>query len=273
MKYFVRILFLIFLNVNLQALAAQKGVVNSDESDIYKDADFDSDIVESVRKGETYLISDKLYGGAFYKIKLKSGKVGYIADHEINVNGKQFEEKPFEDDMVFDKKGKKAKAHNREEDDDSEPFDFYKRGVTVQLINYHEDTMGAIRTDDLLAYGYKSISDVQWEIVGSLTAPKYYSDRTGGSTQGFNLWADYGINNTVSVSRKAAFRYGGSFMGHFSQIKAQTPAKSYDMQDFSLGVVLEAGFMLQFKKITFDLSAKYFFDRNNYGGLGLSLLF
>lgn len=277
MKRLLGFLFLFFFVAGVQA--SQKAVISSDESDIYADADFDSDIMDSVHKGESYLISDKTYG-AFYKIKLKSGKIGYIPDNEVAINGKPFQEKPFADDIKINPKNKKNSKVKKSDDeipppeeDEDDPFDFFKQGVTLQLINYHEDTMGALRVDDLTAIGYKSISDVSWEIMGAFKAPKYYAEKTGGSAQGFNLWADYGINNTVSISKKSALRYSGLFMGHFSQIKVATPAKNYDLQDMSLGIVLEAGFMLQFKKITFDLSAKYFFDRNNYGGLGLSLLF
>ena len=262
--------------ISLSALAVQKGVINSDETDIYSEADFDADIIDNVRKGETYLISDKTYG-AFYKIKTKSGKIGYIADHEVNVNGKPFQEKPFQDDLLTDVKNKKNQKSKKQDDEipeeDNEPFDFFRQGPTVQLINYHEDTMGSLRVDDLLAFGYKSISDVSWEVLASFTSPKYYAEKTGGSVQSINLWADYGINNTVLISKKNAFRYGGSIMGHFSKVKVATAAKSYDMQDMTLGIVLEAAFLFQVKGVTFDFSAKYFFDRNNYGGLGLSLLF
>lgn len=272
MKLLSLFIFIIFFSFEI--FAVQKGVINSDDSDIYGNADFDSDIVANVRKGETFLISDKTYG-AFYKIKLKSGKVGYIPDNLVDVNGKPFEEKPFGDEIKTPSKKSKVSQKNEEEkfDEDDEPFDFNKRGVTLQLINYHEDTMGALRVDDLVAIGYKSISDATWEVMAAFKAPKYYAEKTGGSAQGFNLWADYGINNTISISKRSALRYSGSLLGHYSKINVQTPAKSYDLQDVTVGVVLETGFMLQFKKITFDLSLKYFFDRSNYGGLGLSLLF
>lgn len=274
MSSLIRFLFLIFFSVTVGA--AQKGVINSDESDIYSNADFDSDIMDNVRKGETYMISDKTYG-AFYKIKLKSGKIGYIPDNEVDVNGTPFKEKAFNDNSS-DKKNKKNSSKTKVADDpppedDDQPFDFNRHGLTVQLINYHEDTMGSIQVDDLVAVGYKSISDVSWEVIAAFKAPKYYAEKTGGSAQGVQLWADYGINNTIPISNKSALRYSGAIMTHFSQVKVSAPAKSYDLQDMSLGVVLEGGLMLQFKKITFDLSAKYFFDRNNYGGLGLSLLF
>ncbi|MFZ3229389.1 MAG: SH3 domain-containing protein [Pseudobdellovibrio sp.] len=257
--------------------ASQKAIVNTSESDVYMEADFDSEIVDSVHKGESYIISDKTYG-AFYKIKLKSGKVGYIADHEVDVNGKPFETKPFQDQLGLDTKNKKNSKNKKDkdnypDDEEEEPFDFNRQGVTLQLINYHEDTMGLVQVDDLVAIGYKSISDASWEIMAAFKAPKYYAEKINGSVQGFNFWADYGINNTVSISKHSAFRYSGSFMGHFSQTKVTSTSRSYDLQDMTIGIVLEGGFMMQFKKITFDLSAKYFFDRNNYGGIGLSLLF
>ena len=265
--YFVA---LFFLTLNLWA--AKKGVINSDETDIYLSADFDSDIIETVHKGETFLISDKTYG-PFYKIKLKSGKIGYIPDNEVNVNGKPFKETPFRDSAVEDAKKNKNPEFENDEGEENEPFDFSRRGFTAQIINYREDTMGAIRSDDLIAIGYKSISDVTWEVIGAFKAPRYYAEKTGGDANGVQVWADYGINNTILLSKHSAIRDSGGLMAHASQIKVSAPSKSYDLQDLSLGVVLDVGLMLQFKKVTFDLSAKYFFDRNNYGGVGLSLLF
>ena len=64
--------------------AQQKATIVSDDVDVYAEQDFDSEILETVHKNETYWISNKTFG-PFYRIKLKSGKIGYIPDHELNI--------------------------------------------------------------------------------------------------------------------------------------------------------------------------------------------
>ena len=104
---FTKLLGISIFFMNIFVFAAQNGTVNVPEADIYKDENFDSEIIENVKFGEIYQISDKIYG-QFYKIKLKTGKIGYIPDHELNVNGKSFEEKPYKE-IAEDEKPKQSK--------------------------------------------------------------------------------------------------------------------------------------------------------------------
>ena len=163
-----------------------------------------------------------------------------------------------------------------DEDDPDEDMSFMTnyRGVTAQLINYHEETMGTLQVDNLYAFGYKSIAMASiWEVFGSFQAPRYYAEKTGGSAEGFNIWGSSGFNTIIPVNSFSGFRYGGSLVAHLSRLKVSAPLKNYDLQDVTLGIILEGCYVVQFKKVAFDLSAKYFFDRNNYGALGVSLLF
>ncbi len=267
-----------------QSFAARIGKINVADADVYANASFDADIVANVKKDESFLVAKKLYDG-FYKIKLKSGKIGFIPDHEVEINGKSFEAKPFLDEEELRRQAEKKKSaaqlklekkkleQETEEADEEEVFDYNLSGFSVQIINLHEDTMGGTQVDDLLAVGYKHISDASYEVFAAFKAPKYYAQKTSGSVEGINVWGLYGINNNIPISASAALRYGGSVMAHFSKVKVATTLKSYDLQDLSVGVVLEGGLLVHFKKAAFDFSLKYFFDRSNYGGLGLSLLF
>ena len=261
------------------------GQLNVSDADMYSDADFDSDIVANVHQNESFLVSVKNYEG-FYKVKLKSGKIGFIPDTQILINGKSFEPKPYVDEDSEDEiqnKSKKSKKLSKEalelkkeeeqQEDEDEAFDFNLHGVTLQLINLHEDTLGSVQVDDLVAVGYKHLSDISYEVMAAFKAPKYYSEKTFGSAQGFNIWGTYGINNNLPISAAASLRYGGSVMAHFAKIRVSTNVNSYDLQDLTAGVVLEGGLLLHFKKTALDFSIKYFFDRNNYAGFGLSLLF
>lgn len=277
-------LLLLMMMFSWQSLAARIGKINVADADVYASSSFDADIVANIKKDESFLVSKNLYDG-FYKIKLKSGKIGFIPDHEIEINGKSFEAKPYLDEDEFRKQAEKKKSaaqiklekkkleQEAEEADEEEVFDYNLSGVSFQIINLHEETMGGTQVDDLLAVGYKHISDASYEVFAAFKAPKYYAQKTSGSAEGVNIWGLYGINNNIPISAAAALRYGGSVLAHFSKVKVATALKSYDLQDLSVGVVLEGGFLVHFKKAAVDFSLKYFFDRSNYGGLGLSLLF
>ncbi len=278
-------IFLSIFLLSVTCLAARVGQLNVSDADVYGEANFDSEIVANVRQSESFLVSAKNYGG-FYKVKLKSGRVGFIPDTQIIINGKSFEPKPYidedtEDQIQNKKKNPKKlskedlelKKEEEQQEDEEAAFDFNLDGVSLQLINFHEDTLGSVQVDDLIAVGYKHLADISYEVMAAFKAPKYYSEKTFGSAQGFNLWGAYGINNVLPVSTATSLRYGGSLMAHYSKIKVSTNINSYDLQDLTAGVVLEGGFLFHFKKTALDISIKYFFDRNNYAGFGLSLLF
>jgi hypothetical protein len=225
----VIVLFILFQCVQLNgALAAQKAKVTSPKVDVYSAADFDSEVLGSVDEGETFYISDKVYG-PFFRIKLKSGKIGYIPDTEVYIEGKgravpgagDVDEDPFlqqidlgEDPDASQKKDKNSKSNLQRDD---EEYDENERsGVTIQLINYHEDTLGAVQIDDLTAIGYKSISDLSWEVLVSFQAPKYYSKLLDATAKGANIWGDFGVSNEVPFFKRFSACYSGGFFGHLS---------------------------------------------------------
>jgi hypothetical protein len=246
---------------------------------VYSDADFDSDILETVKLGETYMISNKVYG-PFFRIKLKSGKIGYIPDTEVDIEGKgrvvpaakdkdedETSDDPFLNDMEapFKKNKKSQRDADEEEDEDLQ-------GVTLQLVNYHEDTLGAVQIDDLPAIGYKSISDfAAWEVIASFKAPKYYSDQLNASVRAINVWGTFGISSEVPLLPSWSARYGGGLMGHASFVNITAPQKSYEMQDLTVGAYLEGSVLVRIAKLRYDLSIKYIFDKQSYGALGFTI--
>lgn len=260
--------------------AAQKAKIVSPSVDVYSDADFDSDIVETVKVGETYLISNKVYG-PFFRIKLKSGKIGYIPDTEVDIEGKgrvvprsenedneDQSDDPFLNDMdsPFKKKSKKNKDENDVEEDED------LQGVTLQLINFHEDTLGSVQVDDLPAIGYKSINEfAAWEVLASFKAPKYYSDKLNASVRAINVWGTLGVSSEVPLLPSWSARYGGGIMGHASFVNISAPQKSYEMQDLTVGAYLEGSALVRIAKLRYDLSIKYIFDKQSYGALGFTI--
>ncbi len=279
------VLFILFFSII--SAAEQKAKIVSPQVEIYSNADFDSDVLETVKAGESYSISDQVYG-PFFRIKLKSGKIGYIPDTEVFIEGKgrvvpgaaEVDEDPFLQQMTTpdeepkNKKklnSKKNKQDDEEDDDDDDEREY--SGLTVQLINYHEDTLGAVQVDDLTAIGYKSIHDLAWEILVSFKAPAYYGKLLNASVKGLNVWGDFGVSNEVPLSRRVSGRYGGAFFTHASILSVEAPQKTYDLQEVTVGALLEGGFLFKFKKLSYDLSLKYFFERQSYGAIGFSIFF
>lgn len=264
------------------AWSAQKAKIINPTADIYTDADFDSEIMDTVKSGETYPISNKIYG-PFYRIKLKSGKIGYIPDTDLDIEGKGRVvpvterdrddadiDDPFLQDM--DSSSSKNKKKSRRPIEDEEPMDENLHGVTLQLVNYHEDTLGAVQVDDLPAIGYKRISDfAAWELIASFKAPKYYGDKLNASVRAVNIWGSFGFSNEVPLIQLLSARYGGGLMSHASFTNVDAPAKSYDMQDLTVGAYLEGDMLLKISSLRYDLSVKYMFDKQSYGALGFTI--
>ena len=262
-----------FFILSPSGFASQKAKIVSPDVEIYSNADFDSDIFATVSEGETYLVSDKNYG-PFYRIKLKSGKVGYIVDYELDIEGKgPFKEKDL--DEVLQAEAFKFTQENPDSEDEEEiqMFGRLYAGPTLQLINFNENTLGSGQTDNLWAVGYKSISLTSWSILGAFKVPKYYSEKTGGSVSGFKLWADFGFSNPVVSFGRSEIRFAGSLFSHFSFIQVETANRKYDLHDISVGLALEFGWLYLFRKNAVDLAVKYYFDKTNYAGLGVSFLF
>lgn len=262
--------FILFF-VSTWVFASQKAKIVSPDVEIYSKADFDSEVFATVSQGETYMVSDKNYG-PFYRIKLKSGKVGYIVDYELDIEGKgPFVEKDL--DEVLAAEAMKFAQETSEDEEEIQLFGRSGAGPTLQLINFNEETLGAGQTDNLLAVGYKNLSLTSWSLLGAFKAPKYYAEKTGGSASGFKLWGDFGFSNPVVNLGRSEIRFAGSLFGHFSFIQVETTLRKYDLHDISVGLALEFGWLYRFRKNAVDVAVKYYFDKSNYAGLGVSFLF
>ena len=269
---------LLFIILSSSVFAAQKAQIVGEDFEVYVDADFDSDPIAEVREGEVYMVSDKNYG-PFYRIKLKSGKVGYIVDYALNIQGKgQLKPKDLDELELIELK--KEAGNSNEEDiaaeeaqDDATLLGRNRGGPAFQFINYREDTMGADRVSDLIAWGYKSVGIFSWSAMGTWQVPKYYSDLPGYKAQGVLLWGDVGFSNTVGQFTNAEIRVGGAVMSRISLIKVTTPTRNYELQDMTLGADVELAVTFKNKKWSPDLYVKYYFDKSRYAAVGFAVLF
>lgn len=259
------------------AWAAQKARIAEPEIEVYQAADFDSEILDLVRQNESYLVSNKSYG-PFYRIRLNDGRIGYIVDYALDIEGRgRVKARDFDQLELAEarkKQSSESQARQQEIDDDEESFfgETY-RGPFVQLLNYHEKSFGGEQIANLYTIGYKSVSQLAWSAMATLGAPAYYAEKTGGSASGFQLWGDLGISNNIANIQRNEIRVGVTLFAHLAAIKVNTPARSYDLHDVTAGLALEGSFLYKFDRHALDFSVKYFFDRASYAGFGLGVLF
>ena len=272
-----------------KAQAAEPGV------EIYLKNDFDSEVLTLINPGVIYPISDKPLG-AFYKIKLKDGRIGYVADTQLDIVGEgKFQPKPFVDDEEQDRiaeskksaeknKNKKSKIKAKSDDEQDEDPEGEEKlsfdSVVIQMINYHEDTMGDVQIGDLFAIGYRKwpelydySSSLTWDISLALAAPSYYKNKTGHEASGLGLWSGFQIMNISPFGSQLTVNYGAGPFIKYTQFNTQTNTRSYSLQDMTVGVSLEAGLIFHFNPISFNLGLRYYWDKNPYGSIGLGLLF
>lgn len=255
-------------------LGAQKAKIIGPSVEVYTAADFDSDVLAYVKSGETYLISNK-NTGPFYRIKLKNGKIGYVVDYELEIEGKgRPKERDFDELLATESLNlnDSERESEYEKEEEASLFGNEYAGYSIQVINYHENTMGADQVANIVGVGYKSISILAWSILANFGAPDYYK-KTGGSATGMQLWADMGFSNTLAYLQSHEIRFSGGLFSHFSVLQVKTPVRNYDLHDVTVGLELETSFLLKLKQSAFDFGVKYYFDKSNYAGFVISYLY
>jgi len=152
--------------------------------------------------------------------------------------------------------------------------------VILQLINYHEETMGDVQIGDLYAIGYRSYPEIDefassfsWSILGVFQAPAYYQKLTGQPASGFAVWSDFEILNISPMGSNTTLHYGAGPFLKYTQFEVKSAARNYNLQDMTVGLFFETGFIFHFQKLSYDLNLRYYWDKKSYGALGFGVLF
>lgn len=282
-------LFSFLFAIATNVYAQRKARVIEPETPVYDAADFDADVTRYVNPNEVFIISKKPTG-PFYKVKFSNGALGYILDTELNIEGiGPFQPKPFADDLPLpiEKAKKKNNRIDEERNEDEEDAEDQRsiqtvyQGVSLQMINFRENTLGQIRTSDLLAIGYKYQpatggfdSKFSYEIFLSPKAPAYYTDNiTNGKASGGVIWASTQISNLNGYTPTTSIRYGAGPFLRYSLFNVKTPQRNYSLQDLTIGIDIQAGLMWHTSWAHFDFGLRYFWDDEPYGAVGVAILF
>jgi hypothetical protein len=284
MKNLVLIFFLISL-LNLQVskaqspAAPQKGRTLSMENAVYSSPSFDGKVIAVLPEGQIYSISNNLYAGAFYKIRVKDKVTGYIADTDIKPLNK----------IKRDSEKKQASKKETEKPKKRRPFEFSRYvGPSYSLISFQEDTMGSVRKEDMSFYGAK-LSGVDILIEGLLPteinlmyapkAPGYYEKITGVGASGWIFIADFLLQTFLPQGKDSLLFFGFGPMFRFSKFDVGARDSStgvvtnYSMQDMTLGADFNLGYAFRVSTVAMRLEAKYFWEKKSYFGYGAALQF
>jgi hypothetical protein len=282
MKVIKSLLLMILFFVGFGALAqSQKAMVINDGALVYKDADFDAPVMAQVKTGQVYDISLKTKG-PFYKVRIKPGVLGWIADTDVRIGkgGKFTTTKKTDKKEVSDSFIEKKKR----------PRSFYAsryRGPVVSYLTYNENTMGDARSENLPLYGVR-VAGPDTMFAGDLRtdaeflfhsgAPSYYEKGTGFPANGWIFLTDF-IFETASPQSKwhmLTFGFGPMFKySHYEVTLLQnTKQVAYSLDDMTLGAVFDLG--LGFRIINayaLRFNVKYYWEKTKYWGGSLTFGF
>lgn len=291
MKVFNSFLFLILFFFSFGAFAqSQKARVINDGALVYKDADFDAEVLTQLKAGQVYDISLKTKG-PFYKIRLKPGLLGWIADTDVRVGGKA----PAKG--AAPQAGKKAPPKAPDNKEEKESFlekkrvrSFYGsryRGPMVSYLTYNENTMGELRSENLPFYGFKVQGPntmfsgdfrTDAEFLFHFGAPSYYEKATGYSSSGWIFLTDFVFETAYPQSKwhMLTFGFGPMFKYSHYQVSLLQNGKqiSYSLDDMNLGVVFDGGLAFRIAD-TYALrfNIKYYWEKTKYWGGSLTFGF
>lgn len=258
-----------------------KATVITDGAMVYLKPDFDSEVMGYAEAGKVYDISNKKFNQAFHRIRLSKGKIGYIADNDLDLsNVKGAKAKSKSSDKKSDRKSEVAKKER--------PLRPYTEsqyaGFQYAQINYSEKTMGRLNRSALDFIGIKlsgpdlvfsgpANTEVNMLLAGS--APGYYEKATGRGAGGMVLLTNILFQNANSLGKEAGYFYGFGPMLKYSRFDVQlgsgSSVKQYNLEDVSLGMVFNLGAGFRFSKISVRADYTYFWESESYSGLGVSI--
>lgn len=251
------------------------GQVVNDGSLVYKNADFDSPVITRLRRGGQYLISTQVFG-PFYKIKVKDGLFGYIADTDIRpVLSAEEKQKLEEEARARLEAQKEARRKSVEEE--------RYRGFTLAQINYREATMGFRPTDSMTFYGLK-FSGPDLAAEGSYTdanllfhfgAPKYYQEATSRAADGYAMILNFLYQIPSPQGKNTMLVYGFGPMVKYSKWSVALPNGTgedpFELTDIAVGAVFNLGITHRFDHFALRGEFQFYWEDMQYTGLALAV--
>jgi hypothetical protein len=264
---------LFFLSLGAWA-QSQQGTVTTDQAIVYRDADFDAPVLGNLKGGAVVTIS-KGKRGPFYKVRVKPGMMGWIADSDVSPG-------------VLDLKEEAIKEREAAEDAQRKARPFFAsryRGPAFEYLSYSEDGTGSSRTDGMLFYGLK-FSGFNTIFSGEIFtdanilfhsgAPKYYEDLTKRAADGFVVIANFLFQTVVPVSTWHFYYYGMGPTVKYSHFNLALPGSpgdtTYSADDLTVGATFNLGLAFRISpSFSLHTEVKYYWEKSQYWGGGAAL--
>lgn len=259
------------------AQSAQNATVVLEGALVYKDADFDSPVITTLKRGAVYRISKKTKG-PFHKIRIKSGMIGWIADVDVKPGIVKMAPPP------PPPPSQELTPLEGEGIPKTKPFYASRyRGPVLTMIDYAEVTFGKERSAPTLFYGLKFngfntmfsgeiYTDAN--LIFSSGAPEYYSKLTGRGSEGFIFIADFLLQTVLPQNKWLLFFYGFGPMFKYSHYKLEVPdggtTTMYSADDMNLGAVFDLGWGARMGKASLRADVKYYWEKTKYWGYGFN---
>lgn len=261
-----------------QAKAVTKGRVTAESAKVYKSPDFDSPVLGKVKKGREFSMASQPRG-AFYKVLIRSGLIGYIADSEIRPINARAKPKKADD------KSEEAQSPLEVEEKQKAEKAFVEasfRGVSLSMIRFREETMGLRPTENMMFLGFKvvaedivmegSTGEVNFQL--SPGAPKYYEKGTGNSASGYIILMDAMISTQSPMGKNSLTFLGFGPLFKYSKLDVKIDVagkkEAYSMNDMTLGAVFNYGLSQRIGDYALRVDAKYYWEQIQYYGFSMS---
>lgn len=290
----IKLIIAVFLFFGLQVFAQNvsdrggyRAQVFSLEATIYSKPDFDSPTIATVQGGKIFLVSSRLFNGAFYKIQVKPGLIGYIADSDVKPLWKKTENQ-INKSKNSEAEGKKKNAiRSAQKKTRRRPFPATQYvGLSLASIEHKENTMGDHRRDQLMFYGVK-LSGPNLVVDGDFPteinflfhngAPKYYEEITGRPADGWIIIMNFLWQNYFPQTKDSFlfFGFGPNFKySKYSLSLTETSSGknlNYSAEDMLLGAVFNFGISGRIGPAAIRAEYVYYWEKEMYGSFGLSL--
>jgi hypothetical protein len=257
------------------------------EVQIYDKPSFDAKIIGSVQEGQRFDVSSQIYGGAFYRIRVKPGLLGYVSDADVKplwVGGGV--SKPQE---VKTAAKKTAETKKKKSDKRKRPFEYTQfAGIQFASIEYQEATMGDRRKQAMGFFGAK-LSGPNLVVDGAfptevnflfhLGAPDYYERLTGHTADGWIFLMNFLWESYFPAGKNALSFIGFGPLLRYSKFNASLTDSStgrtsdYSLEDIGFGAVFNAGMAVRIDQVALRGELQYYWEKQTYWGAGLSILY
>ncbi len=281
--------------------SGQDGVVKVDGAAVYEVQNFDAPVMEYLDSGKAFKISKKIYPGvgglgSFYKIKLRKGVFGYIADTDIAPKRRGSDDSEAESAPAGKPEEKLEKLPTdlsaTEEINDGEPVEnknsFYLMhyfGLAYYSLNFAEQISNNVKNANTAMYGVKKTGPTTFmggmpldmSFLITTTAPSFYNN-IASKTSGMMIFGDVVPFFTLSEGKAYYSYWGFGLVGRYSRwsvsLLNQPSKPALDSEELALGVeaALGAAFKLG-QKVALRVDGRYYYEKQHYFGFGTALEF